>query len=153
RLIYWAGGNPYHHHQDLNRLVKAWETPETIVVHEQYWTATAKRADIVLPATIGLERDDIGYATREGHLVAMKRAKAPLGEARDDYDIFADIAERLGAAETYTEGLGTMEWLERLYEESREKMASRGVALPGFEEFWNTNLVDLGTHSKPVILL
>lgn len=153
RLIYWAGGNPYHHHQDLNRLVKAWETPETIVVHEQYWTATAKRADIVLPATIGLERDDIGYATREGHLVAMKRAKAPLGEARDDYDIFADIAERLGAAETYTEGLGTMEWLERLYEESREKMAGRGVALSGFEEFWNTNLVDLGTYSKPVILL
>lgn len=25
RLVYWAGGNPFHHHQDLNRLVEAWQ--------------------------------------------------------------------------------------------------------------------------------
>ncbi|CAN0507294.1 unnamed protein product, partial [Discosporangium mesarthrocarpum] len=24
RLVYWSGGNPFHHHQDLNRLVSAW---------------------------------------------------------------------------------------------------------------------------------
>lgn len=153
RLIYWAGGNPYHHHQDLNRLAKAWEKPETIVVHEQYWTATAKRADIVLPATISMERDDIGYSTREGHLVAMKRVKVPAGEARDDFDIFAGIAARLGATDAYTEGLDTMGWLERLYEESREKMATRGVVLPDFAGFWDANLIDLGNHSQPVIML
>ena len=33
-LIYWAGGNPFHHHQDLNRLHRAWQKPETIVVHD-----------------------------------------------------------------------------------------------------------------------
>ncbi|WP_274631049.1 molybdopterin guanine dinucleotide-containing S/N-oxide reductase [Arvimicrobium flavum] len=152
RMVYWAGGNPYHHHQDLNRLVKAWEKPETIVVHEQYWTATAKRADIVLPATISMERDDIGYSTREGHLVAMKRVKAPLAEARDDYDIFADLAGRLGAP-GYTEGLTSREWLQRLYEESRGKMAGHGVSLPDFETFWKTDLIDLGEHSRPVVML
>ncbi len=51
RLVYWAGGNPFHHHQDLNRLRRAWQRPETIVVHEPWWTATARQADIVLPAT------------------------------------------------------------------------------------------------------
>src|SRR5690606_239580 len=48
RLVYWAGGNPFHHHQDLARLERAWSKPQTIVVHETWWTATAKRADIVL---------------------------------------------------------------------------------------------------------
>ncbi|MGI9287683.1 MAG: molybdopterin-dependent oxidoreductase, partial [Pseudomonadales bacterium] len=44
QLIYWAGGNPFHHHQDLNRLRKAWCEPETIIVHEPFWTATARHA-------------------------------------------------------------------------------------------------------------
>ncbi|MGI9616250.1 MAG: molybdopterin-dependent oxidoreductase, partial [Acidimicrobiales bacterium] len=61
-LIYWAGGNVFHHHQDLNRLVAAWQRPETIVVHEPFWTPMAKRADIVLPATTPLERNDLGGA-------------------------------------------------------------------------------------------
>ena len=50
RLIYWCGGNPFHHHQDLNRLVAAWQRPETVVVHEPYWNSLARHADIVLPA-------------------------------------------------------------------------------------------------------
>jgi biotin/methionine sulfoxide reductase len=72
KLVYWAGGNPFHHHQDLNRLSQAWQRPQTIIVHEQFWTPAAKRADIVLPATTTLERDDIGCATREGFYVAMR---------------------------------------------------------------------------------
>src|SRR5262249_22040152 len=62
RLVYWAGGNPFHHHQDINRLRRAWAKPETIIVHEPWWTATARHADIVLPATTTLERNDIGAA-------------------------------------------------------------------------------------------
>jgi biotin/methionine sulfoxide reductase len=64
RLVYWAGGNPFHHHQDLNRLRRAWRRPETIIVHEPWWTATARHADIVLPATTSLERNDIGGSPR-----------------------------------------------------------------------------------------
>ncbi|MCP5082819.1 MAG: molybdopterin-dependent oxidoreductase [Alphaproteobacteria bacterium] len=41
RLVYWCGGNPFHHHQDLNRLAHAWTKPDTIIVHEPWWTATA----------------------------------------------------------------------------------------------------------------
>ncbi|MDH3691055.1 MAG: molybdopterin-dependent oxidoreductase, partial [Gammaproteobacteria bacterium] len=33
RLVYWLGGNPFHHHQDINRLLRAWRRPETIIVH------------------------------------------------------------------------------------------------------------------------
>ena len=68
RLVYWAGGNIFHHHQDLNRLTKAWETLETEIMHEPFWTPAAKRADIVLPATTPLERSDI---TVGGNLVIV----------------------------------------------------------------------------------
>jgi biotin/methionine sulfoxide reductase len=53
RLVYWAGGNPFHHHQDLNRLRQAWQKPETVVVHESWWTATAKHADISPAPVLG----------------------------------------------------------------------------------------------------
>lgn len=153
RLIYWAGGNPFHHHQDLNRLRIAWRKPETIIFNEQFWTPAAKMADIVLPATTGLERDDIGYARREPYLIAMKKAREPIGEARDDYWIFSEITRRLGADDTYTEGRDTMQWLAHMHEESRQKSAKVGVPFPSFEEFWEAGIAEAkGENREPVML-
>ena len=154
RLIYWAGGNPFHHHQDLNRLLAAWQSkPETIVVQEQYWTPTAKLADIVLPATTSLEREDIGYATRERYMVAMKQLIEPVGQARDDYSIFGDLAERLGVREAFTEGRDARAWLELLYEEARPRAAQAGAQLPPFEAFWAQGLLDLVQPEAEVVML
>lgn len=153
RLIYWAGGNPFHHHQDLNRMLAAWQSkPETIVVNEQFWTPAAKLADIVLPATTALERDDIGYASRERYMVAMKRALPAQGQARDDYGIFADLADRLGARQDFTEGLNSFQWLERLYEESRVRAATAGHTLPPFAQFWESDLLDLEQPNEEVVM-
>ena len=77
KLVYWAGGNPFHHHQDINRLRRAFNVPQTIVVHESAWTPMAKFSDIVLPATMTLERDDIGAAGTDPRLVAMRKARGP----------------------------------------------------------------------------
>ena len=153
RLVYWAGGNPFHHHQDLNRLRLAWRKPETVVFHEQFWTPAAKMSDIVLPATTGLERDDIGYARREPYLIAMKKAREPIGEARDDYAIFQAIAQRMGAGRAQSDGHEISEWLSHLYEEARVKSAKVGVDLPPFEEFWEAGIAEVvGTQQPPVML-
>jgi biotin/methionine sulfoxide reductase len=136
KLLYWAGGNPFHHHQDLHRLREAFARPETVIVHDSAWTATARHADIVLPATVTLERDDIGASTNDPLLVAMHRAAAPFAEARDDYDSFAGLAERLGIAEQFTEGRTARQWLEHLYEPTRRGLRELGLAAPDFEEFW-----------------
>ncbi|HEX5452809.1 MAG TPA: molybdopterin-dependent oxidoreductase [Stellaceae bacterium] len=136
RLVYWAGGNPFHHHQDLGRLRHAFARPETVIVHESAWTATARHADIVLPATITLEREDIGGSAGDPLLVAMHRAVGPYREARDEYAIFAGLAERLGFAEAFTEGRSARQWLEHLYEETHRTLAKRGVNAPAFDEFW-----------------
>ncbi|NDW04507.1 molybdopterin-dependent oxidoreductase [Jiella pacifica] len=137
RLVYWAGGNPYHHHQDINRLSEAWTRPETIIVQDPMFTATAQRADIVLPASTSIERNDLAGNKRSDFIIAMKRAIEPLGEARSDFDIFNGIAERLGVGEAFAEGRDEMAWLRHLYETSREDAASRlGFEMPDFDAFW-----------------
>ena len=153
RLIYWAGGNPFHHHQDLNRFIGAWRRPETIVVNEQYWNANAKMADIVLPATTMLERDDIGSASRDRYMIAMKRAIPPVGEARDDYEIFAALAERLGAKEAFTEGRSSAAWLRHLYDVSRERALKFDITLPPFEAFWSEGYVELPAPDEPAVMM
>ncbi|BBK36254.1 biotin sulfoxide reductase [Allostella sp. ATCC 35155] len=137
RMLYWAGGNPFHHHQDLNRLRRAWERPEVVVVQEPFWTATARLADIVLPATTSIERNDLSGNRRSDHIVAMQKAIEPVGGSRDDFRIFSDLSARLGVAEAFTEGRSEMEWLRHLYEGSRADAAQRfGHAMPDFDRFW-----------------
>ena len=132
RLVYWAGGNPFHHHQDLNRLREAFARPDTVIVHDSAWTATARHADIVLPATISLEREDIGGAAGDPLLVAMHRAVPPYRQARDDHEIFAELARRLEIAEPFTEGRSARQWLRYLYEPTRRALAARGFETPRF---------------------
>jgi biotin/methionine sulfoxide reductase len=136
RLVYWAGGNPFHHHQDLNRLRRALARVDTFVVHESAWTATARHADIVLPATMTLEREDIGAAPTDPLMVAMHQLAEPYGEARDDYAIFSALAERLGTADAFTEGRTTREWLRHLYAETQAALVAQDLPAPDFETFW-----------------
>jgi biotin/methionine sulfoxide reductase len=136
RLVYWAGGNPFHHHQDLGRLRTAFGSPDTIVVHEPHWTAAARHADIVLPTTTSLEREDIGSGRRDTHLIAMHQAADPVGEARNDHEILAGLAARLGFGQAFTEGRDARQWLEHLYGEWREGILGNGHEVPEFAEFW-----------------
>ena len=143
RLVYWCGGNPFHHHQDLNRLQHAFQQPETIIVHEPWWTATAKRADIVLPATTPYEREDIGRAMGDSYLFHMPKLIEPVGEARDDYDIFTALCERLGSREAFTEGRSTELWLRHMYQQFRGKSHDQGIEIPDFDALRERNWIDL----------
>jgi biotin/methionine sulfoxide reductase len=122
------------------------------VVHEPWWTATARHADIVLPATTSLERNDIGMGARDRFLVAMHQAVAPHGQARSDYDILSGVAERLGITAAYTEGRDEMQWLRHLYEQTRRRAAERDVSLPDFDTFWGQGYVEVPTVADDVLL-
>ena len=141
KLAYWVGGNPFAHHQDRNRMEKAWRHFETFIVHDFQWTATARRADIVLPATTAYERNDIeqigDYSLT--HIIAMKKVIDPVFEARNDYDIFAAIAKRLGKEDAFTEGKSEMDWIRSFYEAARIEARGKGMELPVFEVFWQTD--------------
>lgn len=143
KLVYWCGGNPFHHHQDLNRLRRAWQRPETIIVHEPWWTATAKHSDIVLPAVTPWERNDIGRAEGDPFIIAMSQIVSPVGNARSDYEIFSGLARRLNVSDSFTEGRNEHEWLEHLYDRFRQQIADSGLTLPGFDEFWEAGYIEL----------
>lgn len=147
-FIYWAGGNPIVHHQDTNNNVKAWQKPRTIVVNEIYWTPTAKMADIVMPTTSSYERDDITMSGDYSNMniVPMKQAVLPIGESKDDYEIFADICKVYGddVFNAYTEnGKNAKDFIKEYYNSALKQTQAYGDVfepkMPSFEEFWAKN--------------
>ena len=153
RLVYWCGGNPFHHHQDLARLRRAFRRPETVVVHDPFWTATARHADIVLPSTMSVERDDFGSGSNDPTMLAMPALTAPHAEARDDYDVFADLSRLLGRGEEFTRGRTSREWLRGLYDDWRARLAADGHPLPDFEAFWTEGQLTIPVPEPGQILL
>jgi biotin/methionine sulfoxide reductase len=126
----------------LNRLVRAFQRPDTVIVHEPWWTATARHADIVLPATTTLERNDLGASSRDRFILAMQQAIPPVGQARNDYDIFTDLAGRLGFRDDFTEGRDEMGWVRHLYDQTRAEVLARNVEMPDFDDFWRDGYVE-----------
>jgi biotin/methionine sulfoxide reductase len=143
RMVWWAGGNPFHHHQDLPRLQRAWARPETIVVQEPWWTAVARHADIVLPATTTLERNDIASSSRDRFVRAMHQAIPPVAQARSDMDMLADVAEELGYRDRFTEQRNEEAWLRHLYDRWRRVCATQGFEAPDFDAFWEEGHVEV----------
>jgi biotin/methionine sulfoxide reductase len=151
-LVYWCGGNPFHKTQDLNRLLRAWQKPDSVIVHESWWTPAARRADIVLPCATTLERNDIDATPRDRYYFAMQQAIAPVGESKAEYEIYSALAKRLGFQPKFTEGRTEMEWLRHLYETARQQAAQRDIGLPPFEAFWEAGHVELPVPSDPPVL-
>lgn len=149
RLVYWAGGNPFHHHQNIGRLRRALARPDTIVVHDPYWTAMAKHADIVVPSTTAYERDDYSGSRNDPMLMAMPALVEPYAQARDDYTTFAELARRFGVADQFTEGRTARQWLAHLY---ATWSASVDFDAPSFDQFWADGQLRLPTEPGLTLL-
>ncbi len=143
KLVYWCGGNPFHHHQDLHRLFRAWQRPETVVVHDSWWTPIARAADIVVPVATPLERDDFAASPVDNWISAMHKACEPPPGVRTDYEVFSEIAGRLGFGEEFAEGRSALEWVRHLYDVTRERLARDGVSVPDFTRLWDEARVEL----------
>lgn len=139
RLIWWAGGNPFHHHQDLNRLSRAWRKPETVIVHDSVWTATARHADLVFPSALPSERNDIAAASRDNWIIRSSKVADPPAGIETDHAVLTRIAERLGFAEEFHAGLSEADWIARLYDGYR----SAYPELPDWETFCATGYARL----------
>lgn len=141
KLIYNAGNNFMSHQQDLNELIRALQKVDTVVVQDCWWTASTRWADIVLPATTTVERNDIssGGTYNINKFYAMKQVVTPVGEALDDFEIFRRLSELCGVELGFTEGMEQMDYVQAAYEKS-----SAAKIMP-FEEFWEKGVVTLPT--------
>ena len=66
-------------------------------VHEQFMTETARMADVVLPATMFLEHDDIYQGGGHQYILLGPKLIEPPGECRSNHDVVCALAQRLGA--------------------------------------------------------
>jgi trimethylamine-N-oxide reductase (cytochrome c) len=139
RMILWAGGNPFSHHQDRNKLIRAWRKPEVVVIQEPFWTSTARFADIVLPATTSFERNDIeqcgDYSRR--FIVPMHKVVEPVGEARNDYEIAAALADRLGYGPEFGRK-NEMDLIRSYYNAAIADAKKKNIDIPDFDTFWKS---------------
>lgn len=149
KVLYNVGASTLGHQPDTNGLIKALRTLEMVVVHEPWWTPMAKMADIVLPATTTLERDDISYggSYSQNYVYAMKKVIEPLYEARDDYDAFEEMAKMVGEREwrKFTGGDSKFDRIKKFYERSD------CPNYLSFEEFWEQGFVKFDNSDKSFV--
>lgn len=149
KMMVISGNNPWHHHQDRNRMKKAFRKLQTVVTVDFAWTATCRFSDIVLPACTQFERNDIDvYGSYSGKgLIAMHRLVDPLFQSRTDFEIFTELTRRFGRHEEFTRGMDEMEWVRSLYEDCKKANAGK-FELPEFDAFWEQSVLDFG-EGKP----
>ena len=90
--------NPMSVAPDQNRVRAGFAREDLFVaVHEQFMTETARMADIILPATMFLEHDDIYTGGGHSYIELGARLIDPPGECRSNHDVICALAKRLGA--------------------------------------------------------
>ncbi len=118
KAIYNVGGNYLSTAADTHKVMRAFNSVEFSVCHDFFLTPTAKYCDVVLPAAMFLERNDIVIADGGNHVMYSHKVAEPPGEAKTDYEIFCLLAERLGFLPAYSEGRTEEEWLDKFIAES-----------------------------------
>ncbi|MGS0729779.1 molybdopterin-dependent oxidoreductase, partial [Shewanella sp. 0m-11] len=131
KLIYNAGNNLLSHQQNTNELIQALNNNvETIINQDPWWCASSLYADIVLPSTTTLERNDIssGGTYSNNKIYAMKQVIKPVGESWNDYEIFSALAKIFNVQQQFTENKTFMQHLKDAYAASD--------ASESFDSFW-----------------
>ena len=121
KLIYSVGGDLFNQCPNVNKMVGALDGVEFLVAQDHFLTPTARYADVVLPATTFWERNDVHtpWAGAGHYAIYMRQAIEPMYECRNDIDIFADLATRVGIA-GYNDKTEEA-WLRELTKERRRR--------------------------------
>ncbi len=99
KLLYMVNVNYLNQCSNTNKIAEALKALEFIVVQEQFMTATAKFADIILPTNTYMERNDLtlgGVGTFYGY---MNKVIDSVGESKSHFEIATELAARLGISD------------------------------------------------------
>ena len=138
RMIYSIAGDLFNQLPNVTKTLNALERIDFMVAHDNFLTPTSRHADIVLPATTFWERNDLHtpWAGAGHYTIYMKQAIPPVDECRNDLDICADLAKRLGI--TGYNDKTEEEWLRELSAgvvDDFEQFRAQGLArLPAPED-------------------
>ena len=102
KMAYIAFANPLNQLPNINKGVKALKKLEFIVVHEQFMTATARFADILLPVSTIWERNDFARPWLSGpYFLYLNKVIEPVPEVKSDLEICRELAARLAIHEPF----------------------------------------------------
>jgi trimethylamine-N-oxide reductase (cytochrome c) len=133
KMLYKFGSSQFGTMTNTNRWVKMYQDESIeFVANQSIWNEGEVRfADIVLPACTNFERWDIGEWANSGgylahcqtqlnHRVITLQHKCiePVGESKSDYQIYLDLAKRLGMSALYSEGMTELDWCKRIFDGS-----------------------------------
>ncbi|NTG40620.1 molybdopterin oxidoreductase family protein [Agrobacterium rhizogenes] len=89
-----------------------------VAVHEQFMTDTAEMADIVIPATMFVEHDDIYRAGGQNHILLGPKLVEPPSTVRSNLFVIEELAKRLGVADRPGFGFSAREMVDRILSDS-----------------------------------
>lgn len=95
RAMLIMGEDPLQTDPDQNQVARAFAALDLLVVVELSLTATARLADVVLPAAAFAEKDGT-FSNCERRVQRIRQAIAPPGLARCDWQILSELARRMG---------------------------------------------------------
>ncbi len=149
KMIWAVASNAIvNQHANINRtieIIKDTSRLEFFVVQDNFMTVTAQFADLILPACTQFETWGMEDGWKYGEeLILQPQILETPWETKSDYAICAEVAEKLGVGEQYTEGRDEKQWISALMDDYRE---TRFPELPSLQEFEEKNL---GVYSRPV---
>jgi formate dehydrogenase alpha subunit len=90
KALYVMGSDPLHFMPDRNRLLKALQKLELLIVQDLFLTETARLATVILPAASAAEKSG-SFTSVDNRVQCFSRAVAPAGQARADADILTKL--------------------------------------------------------------
>jgi anaerobic dimethyl sulfoxide reductase subunit A len=150
KLLYAVATNCLvNQHGNINRsaeILKDTSKVEFLIVQDHFLTSTGMFADLLLPACMGYETYGLQDGWKYGEeVIYMPKVVEPAFESKSDYRICAEIAEKLGVGDEFTEGRDERQWIEWIIENVYRTGWMPNI--PTIDEFEQNNI---GVYSVPV---
>ena len=138
KSLYVYHSNPASIAPDQNAVIRGLEREDLFtVVHERFLTDTARYADIVLPATSSLEHPDLYRSYGGYHAQRCSAAIPPVGEAKNNWEVFCLLAHGMG-------------WNEPFFRQSGDDLIEQLIE---HETPWrNVETTERLRHGEPIVL-
>ncbi|MBF0307028.1 MAG: molybdopterin-dependent oxidoreductase [Alphaproteobacteria bacterium] len=100
--IFWQGSNWFNQLTNINKMIKAVKKLELVVCMDATITPSGLFADVLLPICTHFERHDVALPWYKGHYyIHRPKVIEPLGESKTDFQVFTELAYRLGFGPKY----------------------------------------------------
>jgi anaerobic dimethyl sulfoxide reductase subunit A len=102
RAIWWQGSNWFNQLTNINKEIEAVKKLDLVVCNDSTITPSGLWADVLFPIATHFERHDVALPWYKGHYyIHRPKVIPPLGESKTDFQVFTELAYRLGFGEKY----------------------------------------------------